>query len=245
MQNCIPCERPLMPLLYALSCFSQRKYAFYVNAPLNSTLVWKIIYWLNFYSHATFLCCLWTSRPWQVLCENEMKRKTKGKVNGEPFKLPVSGGSREGQDEEGNDGKVNGSQSSFRSAEEQGGTAQYSLSGISTLIGNCMGKEEGEGRVRAKGIGRNERCDLSFHQRFKGTKQDAQMENIRLLFLSLSISSLFLPHTQTYANLIYNDAWWAPSENNQLLFCLTVWSVNSILGNKFMSGRRTYMNKMS
>ncbi len=34
-----------------------------------------------------------------------MKRKTKGKVNGEPFKLPVSGGSREGQDEEGNDGK--------------------------------------------------------------------------------------------------------------------------------------------
>lgn len=35
-----------------------------------------------------------------------MKRETKGKVNGEPFKLPpVSGGSREGQDEEGNDGK--------------------------------------------------------------------------------------------------------------------------------------------
>ncbi len=89
---------------------------------------------------------------------------------------------------------------------KQGGTTQYSLSGIRTLIGNCMGKEEGEGRVRAKGIGRNERCDLSFHQRFKETKQDVQMENILLLFLSISISSLFLPHTQTYANLIYNDA---------------------------------------
>ncbi len=49
-----------------------------------------------------------------------MKRQTKGKVNGEPFKLPVSGGSREGQDEEGNDGKVTGSQSSFRSVEETG-----------------------------------------------------------------------------------------------------------------------------
>ncbi len=85
---------------------------------------------------------------------------------------------------------------------KQGGTTQYSLSGIRSLVGNCMG----EGEVRAKGIGRNERCDLSFHQRFKETKQDVQMENILLLFLSISISSLFLPHTQTYANIIYNDA---------------------------------------
>ncbi len=75
-----------------------------------------------------------------------MKRETKGKVNGEPFKLPVSGGSREGQDEEGNDGK---SQWEPRVASGQrrkrGGTAQYSLSGISTLIGNCMGKKKERG----------------------------------------------------------------------------------------------------
>lgn len=38
---------------------------------------------------------MWTSSPWQVLCDNEMKRETEGKVNGEPFKLPVSGGNRE------------------------------------------------------------------------------------------------------------------------------------------------------
>ncbi len=77
---------------------------------------------------------------------------------------------------------------------KQGGTTQYSLSGIRTLIGNCMGKEEVEGRVRAKGIGRNERCDLSFHQRFKETKQDVQMENILLLFLYFNLVSISPSH---------------------------------------------------
>lgn len=46
-----------------------------------------------------------TSTPWLVLCEKEMKRKMMGKLNGEPFKLPASGGSREEPDEVGNDEK--------------------------------------------------------------------------------------------------------------------------------------------
>lgn len=88
-----------------------------------------------------------------------------------------------------------GSHLSFRSAEETGRNCTP-LSCISSLIGNCMGKEEVEGRVRAKGIGRKERCALSFHQRFKGTKQDAQMENILLLFLSLFQSRLYFSLTR-------------------------------------------------